>query len=234
MGAIGLGLFFSSAATGWADDVPPAIKPASHMELFNGKDFSGWTFFMKDNADPAQTWSIEHGVIKCTGKPLGYMRTQQDFRDYRISVEWRFVRIAPHADNTGVFVHIQLPDKIWPRCVECQGQYGRQGDLRLQAGVGAKDHPSQETKGVGVPMVGPSNEKPVGEWNTCEAVCTGSTIRNIINGKQMNEITGCSISSGKIGLQSEGGNIEIRRVFLDPLPPESSQDMPKSKSPPSP
>ena len=33
----------------------------------------------------------------------------------------------------------------------------------------------------------------------------------------MNEITECTISSGFIGIQSEGGEIEIRKVSLDPL-----------------
>ena len=35
-----------------AQDARTAITPVSHIELFNGKDFTGWTFCMKDNADP--------------------------------------------------------------------------------------------------------------------------------------------------------------------------------------
>ncbi len=33
----------------------------------------------------------------------------------------------------------------------------------------------------------------------------------------MNESTECTISSGFIGIQSEGGEIEIRKMFLNPL-----------------
>ncbi len=33
----------------------------------------------------------------------------------------------------------------------------------------------------------------------------------------MNETTGCTVTSGFIGIQSEGGDIEIRKVFLEPL-----------------
>jgi hypothetical protein len=33
----------------------------------------------------------------------------------------------------------------------------------------------------------------------------------------MNKLTGCNVSSGFIGLQSEGAELEIRKVYLDPL-----------------
>src|SRR4051812_25798662 len=63
-----------------------AISPGNtRMELFNGKDFAGWTFFMRDNADPKKTWSVADGVIKCTGKPTGYMRTETNYRDYKLT-----------------------------------------------------------------------------------------------------------------------------------------------------
>ena len=39
----------------------------------------------------------------------------------------------------------------------------------------------------------------------------------MMSSKQLNEITECTITSGYIGIQSEGGEIEIRRMFLDGL-----------------
>jgi hypothetical protein len=33
----------------------------------------------------------------------------------------------------------------------------------------------------------------------------------------LNQITGCTITSGYIGIQSEGGDIEVRRLTLEPL-----------------
>ena len=74
----------------------------------------------------------------------------------------------------------------------------------------------------------PSNEKPVGEWNICEMVCAGNSVKACINGRLMNEATECNISSGKIGFQSEGGEFEIRKVFLEPVKVHSgvpSQDL---------
>ncbi len=192
------------------------VMPTNQIELFNGKDFSGWTFCMKDGADPGRTWSVTNGVIHCTGTPSGYVRTKQSYSNYVLTVVWRFVKITPKADNTGVLVHLQLPDKVWPMCIQNQGKSGRQGDLFLMEGAEAKEHQGMN-KNTPVPMRGPPNENPIGEWNTNVTVCAGNDVKAVINGKLMNEITGCTVWSGFIGIQSEGGDIEIRNIFLEPL-----------------
>lgn len=191
-------------------------KPAA-IELFNGKNFDGWTFCMKTNADPMQTWSVRDGVIHCTGRPFGYARTEKSYHDYRLTCVWRFIRVAPHADNTGIFIHLQPPDLVWPECIECQGWNQHQGDIMLHAGVGADGYPAQAKKAINLPQMGPSNENPVGEWDTNQIVCQGNTLGLSVNGKVMNQITGCNLSSGYIGIQSEGGDIEVRKLTLEPL-----------------
>ena len=202
---------FAKAAT--AQDI---ITPTHRVELFNGKDFSGFTFCMKDNADPLKTWSITNGVIYCTGKPSGYLRTAQSYSNYVLTVEWRFVKIAPKADNSGVLVHMPLPDKVWPMCIQNQGKSGRQGDLFVMAGAECKEHKGLDAN-TPVPMHGPSVEKPVGEWNTNVTMCASNSVKACINGKLMNEITECTVNSGYIGIQSEGGEIEIRSIDYCPL-----------------
>lgn len=193
-----------------------AMVPTHPVELFNGHDFSGFTFCMKSNSAPVLTWSVTNGVIHCTGKPAGYIRTKKSFHDYKLTVEWRFLKMAPKADNTGVLVHIQNSDKVWPQCVQVQGKHDRQGDLFLMAGAEAKEHKGMDVN-TAVPMHGLSAEKPIGEWNISETICSGNTVTAYINGRLMNEITECTISSGYIGIQSEGGDIEIRKMTLDPL-----------------
>jgi hypothetical protein len=109
---------------------------------------------------------------------------------------------------------MQEPDKIWPKSIECQGQSGGQGDFWVIDGAEFKEHKGVE--GRRVAKRGDSNEKPVGEWNTYEIICLGDTIKPYVNGKLMNEATECNLSAGKICLQSEGSEIEIRKVSLDP------------------
>jgi 3-keto-disaccharide hydrolase len=60
-------------------------------------------------------------------------------------------------------------------------------------------------------------ESPTGEWNRSEVICDGDTIRNILNGKTVNYGTNSSHTFGKIQLQSEGAEIWIRKVELQPL-----------------
>ena len=60
-------------------------------------------------------------------------------------------------------------------------------------------------------------EKPTGEWNRSEVICDRDTIKNIVNGKVMNYATNSSHTFGKIQLQSEGAEIWIRLVELQPL-----------------
>ena len=194
------------------------LAPTHPIELFNGADFSGFTFCMKDKADPLQTWSVTNGVIHCTGKPTGYLRTQQRYRDYVVAVEWRFVKIAPKADNTGVLVHMQLPDQVWPRCVQNQGKSGRQGDLFVMAGAECKEHLALgKDANTPVPRHGGANENTIGAWNTNVTVCAGGKVQAVINGKRLNEISDCTVTNGFIGLQSEGAEIEIRKIYLEPL-----------------
>jgi hypothetical protein len=217
------GLFFATlvfAKVATAQDSPPEYPPAKSREmqvaLFNGKDFSGWTFCLKDNADPRQTWSVTNGVIHCTGKPIGYLRTSQSYSNYFLTVEWRFVKIAPKADNTGILVHIQAPDKVWPPCVQVQGKHEHQGDLFLMAGAESKEHKGKDAN-TPIPLRGDSMEKPVGEWNLAETICIHNQVTSFINGKLVNEITECTLNDGFIGIQSEGAEIEIRAVSYAPL-----------------
>jgi Domain of Unknown Function (DUF1080) len=206
-----------------ADD---AIVPTAKMVLFNGHDLSGWKAVARSEGET--TWTVTNGVIHCSGKPTGFLRTEKNYRNYKLTVEWRFVRVAPKADNTGVLVHMQLPDNVWPDCIQYQGKSQNQGDLIFMSGAESKEHLAfmADAKNAGrtdvksdTPLAkrGPSNEKPVGEWNLCEMTCDGDAIEVWVNGKSMNTATECNPSSGAIGFQSEGGEFEIRQVFVEPL-----------------
>jgi hypothetical protein len=219
---IALSFFFAFAAVnrGAAQndpaETPPPHSRENQVALFNGKDFSGFTFCMKDQADPQQTWSVTNGVIHCTGKPVGYLRTIQSYSNYFLTVEWRFVQLAPKADNSGILVHIQPPDKVWPQCVQVQGKHDRMGDLFLMEGAESKEHNGKD-KNTALPFSGVSREKPVGEWNSVEIICLHSNVVTFLNGYSINETKECTLDRGFIGIQSEGAEIEIRTLSFCPL-----------------
>jgi hypothetical protein len=60
-------------------------------------------------------------------------------------------------------------------------------------------------------------EAPTGEWNRMEVVCDGDTITNIVNGYVVNIGTKSSHTEGKLQFQSEGAEIQFRKIEIRPL-----------------
>jgi hypothetical protein len=60
-------------------------------------------------------------------------------------------------------------------------------------------------------------EKPAGEWNRQEIIADGDTLTNVVNGVTVNHATRSSHREGKIQIQSEGAEIFVRKVELQPL-----------------
>lgn len=209
-----LALFLTAVFSASAQPVETAITPTTKIQLFNGKDFFGWTFVSKDTNKPAASiWSVTNGVIACQGRPNGYARTLQTYRDYRLHVEWRF---PSGPGNSGVFLHVNPPDKVWPDCFEAQLLSGSAGEIRCNGGSKANGttaaHPNF------IPRQKPSSEKPPGQWNSYDIICRSNTITGRVNGVLQNEVTGTSVSSGAIGLQAEGKPVEFRKLTIEPLP----------------
>lgn len=208
-------LWFALAA---ASAVQEVVVPTDRIELFNGTNLDGFTFCMKNDADPLQTWGVTNGLIHCNGSAIGYLRTKQTYSNCVVTVVWRFLKVTPRANNTGVLVDMQLPDKVWPMCIQNQGKSGRQGDFFVMSGAECKEHLAlHRDANAPVPFHGGPNENPIGDWNTNVTVCAGNDVRAIINGKLLNEINECTVSSGFVGIQSEGADFEVREFYLEPL-----------------
>lgn len=183
------------------------------VQLFNGKDLSNWSFFLKDQSvNPTTVFTVKDGVINIAGNPFGYMRTKEKYSDYKLHVEWRW---PVEATNSGVFVHVQDQDAIWPKCIECQLMAGNAGDFVCMSGADVNER-SDKTKPV-VKKKAESSEKPSGEWNTMEVTCKGNIVEVVVNGVLQNKGTNSNITSGSICLQSEGKDIQFRNVFITKL-----------------
>lgn len=207
-----LALLFATMTSGVLAQAGESIAPTEKIELFDGKSFSGWTFVSKGTNMPAESiWSVTNGVIRCLGKPSGYARTLKSYRDYRLHAEWRF---PEGAGNSGVFLHLNPPDKVWPLCFEAQLQSGSAGEVRLNGGSQIEGL-APDAKAV--PHASPASEKPLGEWNSYDIVCHSNTISVRVNDVVQNKIAGTSVTSGAIGLQAEGKVVEFRNIYLEPV-----------------
>ena len=120
----------------------------AERSLFNGRDLSGWYTFLKDrgkNVDPKGVFSVRDGVIHVTGEEMGCLTSEEEFSDYRLSLEYRFPGgkqfggKADKAPDSGLLFHSTGPDGgfygIWMESLELNIIKGATGDFW---GVGKK------------------------------------------------------------------------------------------------
>ncbi|MHC4088369.1 MAG: 3-keto-disaccharide hydrolase [Planctomycetota bacterium] len=185
------------------------------VELFNKKDLKDGYIYSKDaDADAKGVWKVQDGELRCSGNPVGFLRTKQEYSDYKLVFEWRW---AEKPGNSGVLLRMGGQEKIWPLCMEAQLMNARAGDL---IGMGCDFNENKAKKGGPIsytPRMNDSNEKKSGGWNKYEIVCKGDTIEVTINGLLQNKATGVGIRKGYIGFQSEGVPIVFRNIKLTPL-----------------
>jgi hypothetical protein len=187
--------------------------PVINTSLFNGKDLGSWEFMLKDpQVDPTSVFTVADAAIHISGEPFGYMRTKDAFSNYKLHLEWRW---PVEATNSGVFIHTQAPDTIWPGCFEVQLMAGNAGDFICMGTADMKER-TDKSKRV-IAKRNASNEVPVGEWNQLEVLCQGTTIEVFVNGALQNVATNITQSEGWICLQSEGKAIEFRNIFVSKL-----------------
>jgi len=213
---ISIGLVCLLAAAGaTAGEREAPVVPKEKILLFNNKDLAGWVQKVGRRDDDQKVWTVRDGIIHCLGKPHGILVTGKVYANYRLHVEWRWVE---KPTNSGVMLHM-----AGGKSIEAQLMHRHAGDIWLLNRSTLKV--DGKTVGPGKPhahvkMKHPSNEKPPGEWNTCDITCDGGAIRIVVNGLLQNAGTGAVPSSGFIALQSEGSPIQFRNVHLEPLATE--------------
>lgn len=202
-----------------------AAGPAGEQNLFNGKDLTGWKAFLVDkNAKLSDVWSVRDGVLICKGTPMGYLSTKRKFKNFKLVVEWRWAP-GKKPGNSGVLLRITGKPTMLPNCMEAQLKSGSAGDMYGFQGFKIdgdkkrrRDVPKHKLAGYlrALSKIRGNENKP-GEWNRYEIIANGGTVTLFVNGKKVNEATGCDVRSGEIGLQSEGGEVHFRKVTLTPL-----------------
>jgi hypothetical protein len=162
-----------------------------------------------------ETLEISGGEIRVSGKPNGYFATKESYKDYELRFEWMYERPAnlesdaKFRGNSGLLIHIQMPHKVWPKCVEVQLMNASAGMILPLLGTKCERTFDKAAQKQAI--------KPVGQWNQEEVICRGDTIVCRINGVEVSRGTGCTIDSGPIGWQSEGAPIRFRHLMIKKL-----------------
>ncbi|MBA4019940.1 MAG: DUF1080 domain-containing protein [Pirellula sp.] len=204
-------------------------EPPQFQELFNGKDLTGW---VDVNTSP-ETWSVRDGLLVCKGQPIGVMRSEKQYENFLLHVEWRHMEPG---GNSGVFAWSEgsVPEgRRLPKGMEIQMLELDWVKLHKQ-----KDGTEQPIAFVHGELFGanglttiPDNPrgtrsrsienrcKPRGEWNEYDVVCVDGTVKLAVNGKFVNGVRQASVKKGYLCLESEGAEIHFRTIRILELPP---------------
>jgi hypothetical protein len=217
-----------------------SAQAADEINLFNGKDFSGWTFFLEEKeynshgkGQIADFASIKPGgVLELKPKLHGALMTDRDFLNYDLQVEYRWASPEPN-DDSGIFLRIR-PPFVWDmqhgeqaRFYMVQIQPGNTGDLWVLGYSESmlKTQPERSFQPFGQLELAKGGhlrrhvkirdaERPIGSWNTLDVSLQGKAINVQVNGIVVNEGTNLVDLPGRIGLESERGVVQFRNIRL--------------------
>ena len=226
-GALGT-LALGTLALGACASVPNA---SATRTLFDGRDLAGWHVdvpALDTNPRLRSPFAVRDGLLVTYGEPRGHLITDATYRDYRLEVEYRFPG-AP--GNAGVLVHASTPRALYamfPRSIEVQMQSGDAGDFWcIVEDVVVPDMERRrgppntwgvtEGKARRILNLTDGSEKPLGQWNRLVVETLGRDIKVWVNGDLVNQGTAVTADHGQIALQSEGAEVEFRRVVLTPI-----------------
>ena len=200
------------------EDAPLTFKP-----LFNGKDLTGW---VDVNTSP-ETWKVEDGMLICSGLPIGVMRTDRQYENFIMEIEWRHMEAG---GNSGVFIWSEgtpFEDDPLTKAIEVQMlelEYSTihnrtedyvHGELFPTMGMTAvPDNPrGNRSKSIEKRCLGK------GQWNKYVVVAVDGTVKLSVNGKFVNGLSKSERKKGYICLEAEGAEIHFRNIRIMELPP---------------
>lgn len=114
------------------------VVPQQTVALFNGKDLSGFSTWLKDTRreDPRKVFTAHDGMIHVSGGGFGYLATDKEYRDYRLSLEFKWGKRTDggkYVRNSGILLHGTGSDGAangaWMASIECQLAQGCVGDM---------------------------------------------------------------------------------------------------------
>jgi len=203
-------------------------EAARFVSLFNGRDLAGW---VNVNTAP-DTWSARDGLLVCSGKPIGVMRSEKQYENFVLHIEWMHME---RGGNSGVFLwsaarpdeESRLPDGVEVQMLELDWVKLNERDGKVPPIA----YVHGELFGVGGVEVSPDNPrgersmsienrcKGRGEWNTYDVVAVDGVVKLSVNGKFVNGISGSTRRKGYLCLESEGAEIRFRNIRILELPP---------------
>jgi hypothetical protein len=236
-----LGLVALAALLVWslcASSAEPSQTPKGFKPLFNGKDLTGWhgmphfdpyklaalsederkAQLAKWTEDAKKHWKVENGELVNDGKGA-YLTTDQEFGDIELLIEYKTV---PKADS-GIYLRATPQVQIWDYTKE-----GGKWDRGADKGSGGLFNNSAGAPGRD-PLV--LADKPFGQWNSFRIIQVGERTTVYLNDKLVVDHARLEnfwnrklplLKKGPIQLQTHGGEIRWRNIFVREIPSEEA------------
>jgi len=213
----------------WSGQLPPednSLEMAQYRTkenglktLFDGQTLNGWT-----NVNCATaTWTVQNGLIHCTGFPTGILRTNKMYENFILELEWRHLK--PFG-NAGVFVWsdpITAKGQPYSRAVEIQVMDGAEGtwytsdgDIFAIHGSSMEYVNSRNGNSRSFPTEYRANDSPL--WNHYRIECRDGAISLAVNGKVVTTGTNTIPRKGFICPESEGSPVDFRNIRVKKIP----------------
>lgn len=197
------------------------------VSLFSGTSFKGWHIdvpAMDTDKDARNPFIIRNGNLVSLGTPGGHLITDASFSNYRIELEYRFVG---EPGNCGALVHASKPRRLYamfPQSVEVQMKHKNAGDFwcigeNIEVPNMEKRRGPKENWGVDgkkarrIKNLTGDMENELGEWNFMTIECLEDQVKVWLNGNMVNHGFNATATSGSFALQSEGSEVEFRKVM---------------------
>lgn len=219
----------------------PPMPPQGFVALFNGRDLAGW--YGLAHFDPRQLWAmsqeeraqkratdledfkkhwrVENGELINDGHGV-YATTDKDYGDIELLIEYKTVAKA----DSGIYLRANPQVQIWDY-TEAGGKWKNGADK----GSGGLWNNSPGAPGKD-PLV--LADKPFGEWNSFHIYQVGEKTTVYLNDKRVVDYATMENywdrkkplwAKGPIQLQTHGGEIRWRNIFIREIPAEEANAM---------
>ncbi|WP_075081987.1 3-keto-disaccharide hydrolase [Mariniblastus fucicola] len=214
--------------------------PEGFESVFNGNDLDGW--YAMPTADPRkfaelspegqqariaelesktdEFWRVEDGVIINDGNGP-YLTTKRNFRDYELLIDFKLEA----GGDSGVYLKATPQVQVWDTTHEPSFKHGSE-----------KGSGGLWNNGKGSPARFPTvhADKPVGEWNTMRIQQVGARTSIWLNEKKVVDHQIMDnywarqlpiIASGPIQLQTHGGKMYWRNIFVRDIEAQEANEI---------
>ena len=214
-------------------------QPKGFKALFNGKDLDGWwglgtvdpstwinlpeEKLAKKRADSLANinkhWRVENGELVNDGHGL-FLTTVENFSDFELLLDYKTVPLA----DSGIYLRGVPQVQIWDT-TEAGGKW-KYGSKKGSGGLWNNGKGAHGRD----PLV--HADKPFGEWNHFRVIMTGNIVTVWLNEKLVVDQAPLTkywkrakslIDRGPIQLQTHGGEIRWKNVFIKPATTKQSK-----------